>query len=158
MNTAVVFRRYPDAEEEPDLIKLEIFAANARYAFRSSEFYCGTREVAEFGALLARFPVSAADRPEFSPRTMNGGDDLLRVVASLEGARTVLHVRMKERGIPKVFSGAAEFSIPAEAAAINRLGALLQTFSQLKHCELRWTPTSAELREESEISTTLSCG
>jgi hypothetical protein len=43
--------------------------------------------------------------------------------------------------------GRCEFSIRAEAAAINRLGALLEQFSKLGHRELHWGLDYGELFE-----------
>lgn len=149
-DSAVIVWRYPDAEEEPDLINLEIIATNGDFAVRTAQFYCGRESVEQFGAALSRFPVNAADRPEFSRAAENVDDHspFLRIVAYLEGARTALKFRFVERGYFKVSDGVAEFSIPAETAAINRLGVLMQEFSKLNHSELHWTPRSGELFTE----------
>jgi Mn-dependent DtxR family transcriptional regulator len=47
--------------------------------------------------------------------------------------------------------GICRFSICAEASAINRLGKLFETFSELKHLEFRWSPKESELFEIHQI-------
>ena len=63
-DSAILFRRHPDPEEEPDLVNLEIVATNGEFASRV-QFYCGVRDVETFGVALSKFPGGAADKPTF---------------------------------------------------------------------------------------------
>lgn len=150
-DTAIVMRRHPDAESEPELILLEIAATNGAFASRS-QFFTGASYVESFGVALSQFPASASDRPTF----LNGGEcagdqsSYLSITAFLEGSRSALGLHFKERGYHRVFDGEMQFSILVEVAAINRLGALIRKFSKLQHCDLIWTPHMGELFEDSQ--------
>lgn len=150
IDSAIIMRRHPDVEEEPDLMNLEIIATNGNFALRTDQFYCGRQSVEQFGSALSRFPVDAVDRPEFSRGAENAEDQspFLSIDAYVRGARTALRLRFRDRGYCKAFDALTEFSIRAETAAINRLGALVQEFSRLKHCDLHWTPDFGELFTE----------
>jgi hypothetical protein len=146
MEPYIVMRRVP--YEEPYHLNIELEASNGTFG-GAVDFYCSPQALLKIGAALSAFPVKIPDEYIFEYGSPGVGNRVYRHV--LLRAYTVgavghcgLQISMNRNCAPPD-EGICEFSILAEAAALNKLGHLLQRFAQLEHLELKWTPTLAEL-------------
>ncbi len=146
----VIVRRYP-WDEEPINVNIQISASNGLFA-GTIEVYCAAQDLADMGSNLQNFPASAGDEYRYEL----GSEDpaqrcsvyfLLRAYTTNAAGHCALQFRMSGNSSPPN-DGACEFSIRAEAAAINRLGSLLEQFSGLDHRELHWRLDDGELFKE----------
>jgi hypothetical protein len=136
----LIVRRYP-WDEEPINVELEISASNGLFA-GTVQVYCAAQDLAGMGSDLQKFPASSGDEYRYEL----GSEDpaqrcsvyfLLSAYTTNAAGHCALQLRMNGSSSPPN-EGRCEFSIRAEAAAINRLGALLEQFSKLGHRELHW--------------------
>ena len=70
----------------------------------------------------------------------------LRVYTTDSAGHCAVQIKMNSN-LAEPNDGACQFSIQAEAAAINRLGCLFEQFSHLHHLELRWSLDDGEMLE-----------
>lgn len=148
----VIIRRTP--YEEPYVLSLEIRASNGTFS-GATDFYVDASEVRAMGVALTRFPSRAGDEFVYEYGSGDPADRFYRYFRmrayTLDRAghcalQLAMNLNESEPG-----EGACRFSIhPLEAAALNRLGALLVRFAELRHLELQWCPAfeSAQLFEE----------
>jgi hypothetical protein len=146
----LIVRRHP-WDEEPINVEIQISPSNGLFA-GAIQFYCAAQDLAEIGSALQNFPASVGDEYRYEV----GSEDpaqrcsvyfLLRAYTTNAAVHCALQLRMNSNSSPPN-EGVCEFSIRAEAAAINRLGALLEQFSRLGHLELHWRLDDSELFEE----------
>jgi hypothetical protein len=144
----IVVRRYP--YEEPYHLQIVVSARNEDFSART-DFYCNTDELREIGQALQEFPKRIGDRYEFRYGSDDPADRFYRLVVL--GAYTVdsvghcaIKVKLNQnQGEPD--EGICEFSIRADVAAVNRLGALFTEFAELKHLEFQWNPDESAMYE-----------
>jgi hypothetical protein len=136
----VTIRRMP--YEEPYLLNLQVRASNGAFA-GEVEIYEDTEQLRELGRALRRFPARVPD-------------EVVKEIGSDDAKASYCHFRMRAFTIdrtghcalqfifdphqPEPHGGSCRFSIPADPAAVNRLGDLLVRFADLRHRELRWSP------------------
>ena len=142
----IVLRRHPDAEDEPWLLHLEIGATNGMFAVRQQVFL-GGEEFRAFGVELSRFPISADHRPELVSGSAGVRHQApsISLAAYLDGLQSGLRCKSVDHGGRASSDAEVVFSIAVEVAGINRLGALVQEFADLKHSDLIWTIKSGDL-------------
>ena len=104
------------------------------------------------GSDLQNFPANVGDEYRYElgsedPAQRCSEYFLLRAYTTDAAGHCALQLRMNGNSSPPN-EGVCEFSIRAEAAAVNRLGALLEQFSRLRHRELHWRLDDSELFEE----------
>jgi hypothetical protein len=140
----IIMRRVP--YEEPNLLNIELSASNGVFA-GTVDFYCGPGDLLEIATALSPFPTKIPDDYVFEYGSPGSGSNsylLLRAYTLGPLGHCGLHISMNRNCTPPN-EGVCEFSIPAEPAALNKLGLLLRHFAQLEHLKLKWTPTLAEL-------------
>lgn len=136
------------AYEEPYHLQLRFRLSNGSLV-GDAEIYVDAQRVEEWGCALSDFPKHqdhvylwevgserAEDRWAYYMR--------LRCFLTDSTGHCALHIRFNNnRPLPEkeIF----EFCIPAEPAALNRLGAGLLTFARLEHEVLLWTPEDVTL-------------
>lgn len=134
------------AYADPDELHLNVSASNGSFG-GAVDVYCNVEDLRLIGTGLEGFPVRVGD--EFVHEF--GFNSHLRLRAYTVGKRgeCALQISMDVNGI-EPGEGTCRFSIPAEAAALNRLGRLFGRLTQLRHLELQWTPAfeSGQLFEE----------
>ncbi|HEX4809576.1 MAG TPA: hypothetical protein VH325_11640 [Bryobacteraceae bacterium] len=147
----LVVRRYP--YEEPFHMQLEFSVSNGLFS-GTTDIYCNVGDLKEIGNRLKSFPTRLGD--EF--RYEYGSEDparrhyryfLLRAYTIDNAGHCALQVKMNNN-TREPHEGTCTLSIKAEAAALNRLGSLFLTFSQLEHLEFHWNLEDQELFEYHE--------
>lgn len=147
-------RRY--LYEEPLNTQIEISASNGFFA-GTTDIYCAVQDLAEIASGLKSFPKSVPDEYRYE----HGSEDpalrcyrylSLRAYTTVAAGHAALQIKINSNTI-QPNEGMCEFSIKAEAAAINRLGVLLEEFSKLAHLELQWRLDDGELFEKLQPST-----
>ena len=123
-------------------------ASNGTFA-GAMEIYSTPAEISEIGKAFAKFPSMIPDNYVYEHGSADPAKRMycyLRLRAyTVDGVgHCALQISMNANGAPP-HEGVCEFSIHVEAAALNRLGHLLEHYSKLEHLELRWTPTDAYL-------------
>lgn len=147
--SSIRIQRFP--YEEPYHLQLQLNAENGRFS-GGFDFYTGVPWLKEFAASLQDFPKCIGDEVQFvdgSPRKEDRTHRHLLIRAYTVGNLGRCAVQFtfnNHEEEPK--EGSASFSISADAAAINRLGQLLEKFSELEHLELFWSPHEGELYTE----------
>ncbi|MDI1315070.1 hypothetical protein [Prosthecobacter sp.] len=147
--SSIRIQRFP--YEEPYHVQLNLSAENGRFS-GGFDFYTGVHSLKEFAVTLQNFPNHIGDEIQFvygSPRKEDRTYRHLIIRAYTVG-------RVGHCSIQFTFNnheeepdeGSARFSISADAAAVNRLGKLLERFSELQHLELLWSPDEEELYTE----------
>ena len=140
----IVIRRYPDMDDDPDLTQFEFAATNGGSAL-SVLLYDSASRFSEIGAALAAFPRSSSDRWETSFGWQGSAASLTFRAFTTGGGRTcAIGFSAAVEGNDVVRSDVA-FAMESEAAAVNRLGQLLNQYARLKHIDLFWSPTDGEL-------------
>ena len=145
-SSCILVTRHP--YEEPYHLQLEISASNGAFSM-CTDIYLNTAELDELGRRLQSFPRRVGDTCELR----YGSDDPLKRFYRLFVLRAYTFNAIGHCAIALQVNqnsaepneGIAQFSIKAEAAAINRLGALFEEFARLSHRSLRWTPSDGEL-------------
>ena len=142
-------RRYP--YEEPLNTQIEISASNGFFA-GTTDIYCAVQDLVEIGGGLKNFPKTADDEYRYEHRSEDPALRcyryfLLRAYTTDAVGHSALQIKMNCNA-SQPNEGMCEFSIRAEAAAINRLGGLLEEFSKLGHLELHWRLDEGELFED----------
>ena len=139
MNTVgIQIRRLP--YEEPHHLDLVFSASNGTFA-GAVEYYCNTPDLEDLGKSLQAFPTTVPDAYSYETGQERFDNDFASHVYTTDavGHCALQVVIDNHRARPD--EGACRFSIPAEPAAINRLGRLLFQFAKLRHYELKWTPS-----------------
>jgi len=142
----LIVRRYP--YEEPFHTHIEISASNGPFA-GTTDVYCNVEDLAEIGNSLQQFPVRVGDEYRYEYGSENPVRRFhrylsLRAYTTDAAGHCALQLRINNN-TSEPNEGSCEFSIRAEAAAINRLGSLFERFSSLEHLELHWTLDDGEL-------------
>lgn len=154
---SLVIRMLPRSPyDEPYPVHLELAVSNGTFA-GAADMHRDPEELRAFGQALRRFPARVPDEVVDQYGSDDPADRFYRLVRlrayTVSGAgHCALQVAIDlNRDAPD--EGVCRFSIPAEAAAINRLGELLVRFAELRHAELRWTPApdGCGLFEEHEL-------
>ena len=158
MNSAyLTVRRLP--YEEPYDTQLEIIASNG-VLYGSTDIYCNVSDLTEIGDALKAFPKSIPDEFKYEygssdPAMRFYHHFVLRVYTVGSWGKCALQISINQnQSEPE--EGICLFSIPAEAASINRLGDLFVAFGKLQHLEFKWTPNSDdnELYEQHQHKST----
>lgn len=143
---SIRIQRFP--YEEPYHVQLDIAAENGRFSGRL-DFYTGVQELKKLAADLQSFPKCFGDEVKFIYGSPHKDDRVYRHLVirayTIDGVghcaiQFIFNNREEEPD-----EGTASFSIRADAGAINRLGKLLEKFSELKHLELYWSQLEGEL-------------
>ena len=136
----VTVRRYP--YEEPYLVHLEFFASNGVFG-GATDLYADPETIGHIGMGLQRFPARVPDQFVYEYGSDDPADRFYRHLGiRAYTVDTALQFSI-DRNATEPHEGVCRFSIPADAAALNRLGDLLVRFAELRHLELRWTPALA---------------
>ncbi len=128
--------------EEPYHLQLRIEVSNSRQS-AFIDIYVDVESLKAFADLLESFPRHISDVALFelgSERPEDRFAYYVRIRAFIFNSlgRSALHIRFNNnRDLP--YRELSEFCIECEAAAINRLGALLREFMTLKHEKLFWS-------------------
>jgi hypothetical protein len=129
---------------------LEFVVSNGSFG-GDTDIYCNAEDLKEMGVTLRNFPLKLGDEYRYEYGSENPADNCYRYflmrayTTDAVGHCAVQFVVNNNSAEPN--EGVCRFSIKVEAASINRLGALFEKFSELKHFELRWSPNEAELFE-----------
>jgi hypothetical protein len=137
----LTIQRFP--YEEPYHTHIQLTASNGSFG-GSVDFYCNVDDFGQIGTALANFPARVGDEYVYERGSEDPADRCYRYVrlrAYTVGRRgdCALQLSMNLNG-SEPGEGICRFSIPVEAAALNRLGNLLVRFGELRHLELQWTP------------------
>jgi hypothetical protein len=136
------------AYEEPHHLNLVWDVSNGRQR-ASIEIYLNAADLITLAEALEVFPPHSTDVFLFergSERSEERWDYYFRLRAfTTNSVGAALHFRFNNNAeLPE--RCIAEFAIEVDSAQLNRLGALLRRFGELRHSELHWTPESGELR------------
>ena len=146
---SIRIQRFP--YEEPYHVQLDLSAENGRFS-GGFDFYTGVQELRKLAADLQNFPKYIGDEVRFIYGSPHKDDRVYRhLVIRAYTIDSVGHCAIQlifNNREEEPYEGTANFSIRAEAGAINRLGKLLEKFSELKHLELYWSPFEGELYAE----------
>ena len=147
--SSIRIQRFP--YEEPYHVQLLLRAENGRFS-GGLDFYTGVPCLKEFAESLQNFPKCIGDEVQFVYGSPHKEDRKYRhLVVRAYTIGNVGHCAIQltfNNHEEEPDEGCASFSIAADAAAINRLGKLLQKFSGLQHLELFWSPHEDELFTE----------
>lgn len=140
----IVIRRYPDMDDEPDLTQFEFAATNGASAL-CVMLYASASCFAEMGSALTAFPRSSSDRWETAFGWQGSAASLTIRAFTAHGGRTcAIGFEAAVEGNDVVRS-AVTFAMESEAAALNRLGHLLNQYARLQHIDLFWSTTGGDL-------------
>jgi hypothetical protein len=151
MSPGIKITRYP--YEEPYHLNLRIAASNGRLA-GNLEYYCNASDLSSLGKQLAGFSGRKSDEIIYELGSEKPEDRFafflsLKVKALNSLGRCAVLIRLNNnQTIPE--REVSEFSIPVEAADVNRLGALFLEFSRLKHRAFDWSVQGGKLITEDE--------
>lgn len=145
----IQIRRRP--YEEPYHTQLEVAASNGAFS-GFTDIYCGVKELGEIGRALRGFPKKIGDEYRYQYGSEDPSDRcyryfVLRAYTVGPSGHCALQVIMNTNQ-KEPDEGICRFSIQAEPASVNRLGEAFEKFEELKHLELRWTPSAVELFDE----------
>lgn len=145
----IIIRRYP--YEEPDNIELRFYASNGSFS-GEVDIYITPEEIIEIGSALRQFPSSINDEYLYTYGSEELANNfnryfLLRAYTTNASGHCALQMCINSNRLTPE-EGVCKFSIPAEAAAINRLGELLEHFGALEHLEIHWSPDEGALHKE----------
>jgi hypothetical protein len=152
----IQLKRY--SYEEPCNLHLVFSASNGRFS-GSLGYYCNTDNLKELGMALRSFPKKVPDDYLYEIGSTRPEDNcayyfaLHAYTTDMSGHCALQVVIDNKRDKP--YEGECRFSIAAEPLAINRLGGLLLTFSNLKHCSMAWSLSGKSdclVENENEIS------
>lgn len=141
-----MLKRFP--YEEPHVLNLVLSAGNGNLAGKL-EFYCNASDLADLGMKLSEFPKAPGDHCTYErgsrlPEHRFAYHLRLHAYTSDSVGHCGLQIAMSNNGCGPA-EESCSFSILAEAAALNRLGRLLNTFSGLNHSELHWYVSDGHL-------------
>lgn len=147
--SSIRIQRFP--YEEPYHVQLNLSAENGRFS-GGLDFYTGVPCLKQFAANLQDFPKHIGDEVEFKYGSPRKEDRMYRhlvirayTIGSV-GRCAIQFTFNNHEDEPN--EGCVIFSILADAAAVNRLGKLLEKFSELQHLELFWSPHEDALYTE----------
>ena len=138
----IQIERFP--YEEPYLVNLGLTASNGNFQ-GTLEFFCNASELADIGKALSAVRKTIPDEYSYEIGSTKPEDRFayyfaLRVYTrGLRG--NCAHQVVINNNQQEPDEGACRFSIQTDRVAINRLGALLLEFAELKHRQLHWTPS-----------------
>jgi hypothetical protein len=149
MKPLLIVRRYE--YEEPYHTQLEFVVSNGLFC-GSTDIYCNVAKIKEIGSNLKRFPQKFGDEYRYEYGSENVADRfyryfLMRAYTKNTFARCAIQFKIN-LNTEEPNEGLCIFSILADTAQINKLGDLFVTFSELKHMEFHWSPTSCEMYEK----------
>jgi hypothetical protein len=133
--------RYP--YEEPYHLQLDFAASNGVFS-GGFDFYCATESLVAFATELIHFPATLESEVVWevgSPKLAERHYRYLHLRAHVFDHRghCGLQMRMSSNNEPPD-DASCDFTVTAEAAAINRLGEALLRFSRFEDSQLMWTP------------------
>ena len=136
----IQLKRYP--YEEPYNLNL-VFSANSGRFNGSLVYFCSVDNLKELGMALRSFPKKVPDEYLYQIGSPRPEDNCayyfaLRAYTVDMSGHCALQIVIDNRQ-DKPCEGQCRFSIKAEPSAINRLGGLLLTFSELKHRSMTWS-------------------
>lgn len=137
--------------EEPYHLRLLISASNGRLR-GELEFYCHASDLKDLGARMRDYSGNREQEIVYQLGSEKPEDRFafflsLRVQAINSRGHCCMSVRLNNNE-PFPNRETTEFSIPAVVGDVNRLGALLAEFGDLRHRRLIWRVTSGELLDE----------
>ena len=156
MNPFIQLDRY--AYEEPHYLQLRFRISNG-HQYGDAEIYANAEDVKDWGAALVDFPQHKAHVYLWEAGSEYQEDRYahymrLRCFVRDSVGHSAIQVRYSNNGEPP-HKELFEFTIPVDAAALNRLGSALLRFAALEHEALFWTPEDVTLfktRKEAEPS------
>jgi hypothetical protein len=136
----IQLKRYP--YEEPYHLHLVFSASNGLFEGHL-EFFCNATGIKELGTALHSFPNKIPDAYSYEIGSAQKENNsayyfALHAYTTDMSGRCALQI-VVDNNQDKPDEGACRFSIKAEPSAINRLGKLLLTFSEMKHQTLNWS-------------------
>ena len=137
--------------EEPYHVNLLITADNGQFS-GYLDYYCNASALTEIGKALEDFPRRVPDEylhESGSPRPEErcAYHFALRAYTTDMSGHCALQITMANNQETPT-EGSCLFSIPVEAAALNRLGKLLCQFGKLTEEEMHWAPRQHEDTEQ----------
>lgn len=114
-----------------------------------TDSFRAVQDLADIGNKLERFPERVGDECRYEYGLQDPSQHryrylLIRAYTTDAAGHCAIQVKMNNNW-REPDEGVCEFSIQAEAAAINRLGSLLKRFSKWEHLELLWQLDGEEL-------------
>jgi hypothetical protein len=145
MKSQIIVKRYP--YEEPYHLQLGFFVSNENFS-GTAEIYCNAEDLKTIGIALQKFPSKLDDEYRYELGSENPKDRwhlyfLMRVYATDSVGHCAIQFAITING-DELNQRSCRFSIPAGAAAINRLGVLFEKFSKLEDFEFEWSPELSE--------------
>jgi hypothetical protein len=142
-------RRYP--YEEPYITQVVFHASNGLF-MGSTDIYCNVVDLADIGSALAVFPTKVPDEYRFEygsegPEKRFYRHFILRAFTTDWAGHCAMQFRMNLNDAEPM-EGMCCFSIRAETARINRLGALFLRLHECSRGELRWGPIGGDSFDE----------
>ncbi|MEZ5690995.1 MAG: hypothetical protein R3D71_04945 [Rickettsiales bacterium] len=143
--------------EEPYHTQLEIIVSNGIFSGKII-IYVVVDDIKTIGQDLRKFPQKIGDECKFECGLTNHSDEdkwayyfLLRAYTTDFSGHCAIQfiIDLNEKEPEEAM---CKFSIVAESAAINRLGELLEQFSELNHMELQWNLEGGKLYESHQFS------
>jgi hypothetical protein len=134
--------------EEPYHLNLIIEASNGKTS-GMLEYYCNASDLVEISKSFINFPSGTPDKYLYELGSENPEDRFafyfkLKCYTIDAVGHCAIQLKMNNNSdCPD--EGMCEFSIPADAADINRLGELIKKFSQLENTSLIWNVIDGEL-------------
>ena len=153
MEPLIVVKRHP--YEEPHHIHLEFVVSNGGFS-GNTDIYCNVEDLKEIGQALQRFPATVGDDYRYEYGSEKPEDRFYRYfllrayTTDSVGHCAVQFIINQNSGEPD--EGVCRFSIKAEPASINHLGALFERFSELRHLEFTWSPDNIEMTNDCLVS------
>ena len=137
----IQLKRYPF--EEPNLHLM--FSASNGFFNGFLDYFCNANDLKEIGIALQSFPKKIPDDYLYEIGSKRPQDNFayyfaLHAYTIDQSGHCALQVVIDNRQA-KPYEGECRFSIKAEPSAINRLGEMLLTFSNLKHLSMNWSLT-----------------
>ena len=143
MNGAPFFSFDLYSVEEPGVLHIGFKASNGLFS-GYAELYCTDDSIIALGKALQSFPAHVHDEQRLEIGTDDFKENfylyfLLRAHVADAIGHCALQIVIREN--PKVPDiSACQFSIPTEAAPLNRLGWRLEEFGARKVAHFRWSP------------------
>jgi len=134
--------------EELHPLHLQFSATNGVFS-GSFDDYWGVGNLEEIGNGLTNFPKRIGDEYKYEAGSSRLEDNyayhfILRAYTTGSSGHCALQFTINKNSSPP-HEGICTFSIPAEVAAINRLGKLFCRFAKLEHHKFVWTETDESL-------------
>lgn len=137
--------------EEPYHVHLVLEATNDSIS-TCFEYYCCTTDLIDIATRLEVFPTESKDEYIYEIGSelkthRSAYYFMLKVFQVTKSGHCAIQLRTNNNQETKNLE-IAEFSILAESAQINRLGALFRAFSKLEHEVLEWNVSEGHLLEK----------